>query len=85
MGRVFCKNGQRQLKLMQKKSIKKHVDGFYKILGEMDVLAKQLDNTLEYTEENINDYVLPIYGRELDNMEKMVLLGKMHRETTDNT
>jgi hypothetical protein len=50
----------------------------------MDVLAKQLDSSLEYTEENINEYVVPIYGRELDSMEKMLVLGKLHYAKENN-
>jgi hypothetical protein len=73
------KQGLRQNKLAQNKKTKQHIKSFYKILGDMDVVAKQLDPTLEYTEENINEYILPIYGRELDNMEKFLVLGKMHQ------
>ena len=78
------KQGLRQTKLAERKKTKQHIKGFYKILGDMDSIAGQLDPSIEYTEENIDSHVLPIYGRELDNMEKMVLLGKMHREVTNN-
>lgn len=74
----FMKTGQRQVDRDRKKETKKHVKGFYRILGEMDILAKQLDSSIEYTEENINEYVKPIYGRDLDNMEKFLVLGKLH-------
>lgn len=74
----FAKRGERQAKLVERKKIKMHTKAFYRILGEMDVVAKQLDPMLEYDEENINEYVVPIYGRELDNMEKMLVLGKLH-------
>ena len=74
----FNKKGLRQQKLLERKKTKKHIKSFYKILGEMDILAKQLDSSIEYTEENINDYVKPIYGRDLDGMEKMLVLGKLH-------
>lgn len=42
----------------------------------MHTIAGQLDPSIEYTEENIDSHVLPIYGRELDNMEKMVFIRK---------
>jgi hypothetical protein len=74
----FAKQGLRQSNVLKNKTTNKHVKAFYRILSEMDVLAKQLDPTLEYTEDNINEYTLPIYGRELDGMEKMLVLGKLH-------
>ena len=79
------KQGLRQTKLAERKKTKQHIKGFYKILGDMHSIAGQLDPSIEYTEENIDSHVLPIYGRELDNMEKMVLLGKMNNEKEDNT
>jgi hypothetical protein len=93
----FAKRGERQAKVAKDKMVKKHTKGFYKILGKMDILANQLDPLIEYNEENINEYVEPVYGRNLDSMEKFVVLGKMHRikedinnikvknETEDNT
>jgi len=74
----YLKQGQRQAKLAERKKTKAHVKAFYRILGEMDVVAKQLDPTIEYTEENIDSYVNPIIGRDLDSMEKMLVLGKLH-------
>jgi hypothetical protein len=74
----YLKNGQRKAKLAEKKKTKAHIKAFYKILGEMDVIAKDLDPSLEYNEENINEYVNPILGRDLDSMEKFVVLGKLH-------
>ena len=74
----YLKNGQRQAKLAERKKTKAHVKAFYKILGEMDVIAKQLDPALEYTEENIDSYVNPILGRDLDSYEKFIILGKIH-------
>lgn len=74
----FARVGFRKSKATERAVVKKHTKSFYRILGEMDVVAKQLDSSLEYNEENINEYVLPIYGRELDSMEKMLVLGKLH-------
>ena len=83
----YLKNGQRQAKLAERKKTKAHVKAFYKILGEMDVVAKQLDPMLEYNEDNINSYVNPIIGRDLDSMEKFLVLGKLHtaKEAVNNT
>ena len=83
----YLKNGLRQAKLAERKKTKAHVKAFYKILGDMDVIAKQLDPTLEYNEDNINEYVNPILGRDLDSMEKFVVLGKLHygKKTADQS
>jgi len=74
----YLKQGERQAKLAERKKTKAHIKAFYNILGQMDVVAKQLDHTLEYTEENIDSYVNPIIGRDLDSMEKFLVLGKLH-------
>jgi len=74
----FSNKGLRSNKLVNDKKVKNHLKGFYGILGDMEDLSTKLDITLDYNEDNINDYVLPLYGRELDHMEKFVLLGKLH-------
>jgi len=74
----YLKNGQRQAKLADRKKTKKHIKAFYQIMGKMDVIAKQLNPTLEYNEDNVNDYVKPIFGRDLDSMEKFLVLGKLN-------
>jgi hypothetical protein len=81
------KSGLRQMKVTEDKKVKKHVKAFYSIIGEIDKISKQLDPTIKYTEENINEYVNPILGRDLDNMEQFLLLGKLNvvnNETKDN-
>ena len=81
---TYNKNGQRQAKLAERKKTKAHVKAFYNILGQMDVVAKQLDAMLEYNEDNINEYVNPIIGRDLDSYEKFIILGKMHYKKNEN-
>ena len=81
------KSGLRQMKVAEDKKVKKHVKAFYSIMHTMEEISKELDPTLEYTEDNINDYVKPILGRDLDSMEKFLILGKLHygkEETTNN-
>jgi hypothetical protein len=81
------KNGLRQMKVAENKKVKKHVKAFYSIMDTMETISKELDPTLEYTEDNINDYVKPMLGRDLDSMEKFLVLGKLHygkEETTSN-
>ena len=83
----FMKNGLRQMKVAEDKKVKKHVKAFYSIMHTMEEISKELDPTLEYTEDNINDYVKPMLGRDLDSMEKFLVLGRLHygkEETTNN-
>lgn len=74
----FMKQGLRQMKVAEDKKVKKHVKAFYSIMHTMEEISKELDPTLEYTEDNINDYVKPMLGRDLDSMEKFLVLGKLH-------
>ena len=80
----FMKRGQRQMVVKKNKEVKQHVKGFYKILGQIDEISKQLDPSIEYTEDNINEYVKPLFGRDLDSYEKFLILAKMYHETKDN-
>jgi len=72
------KIGLRQMKVAEDKKVKKHVKAFYSIMHTMEEISKELDPTLEYNEDNINDYVKPMLGRDLDSMEKFLLLGKIY-------
>jgi hypothetical protein len=83
----FANKGLRQTVLLKNKETKKHIEAFYNIIGEIDNISNQLDKSIEYTEENINEYVNPILGRDLDNMEMFLLLGKLNvvnNETKNN-
>ena len=83
----FMKQGQRQMKVAEDKKVKKHIKAFYSIMNTMEDISKQLDPNLDYTEDNINDYVRPILGRDLDSMEKFLVLGKLYHgkeEPSDN-
>lgn len=83
----YMKSGLRQMKVAEDKKVKKHVKAFYSIMHTMEEISKELDPTLEYTEDNINDYVKPMLGRDLDSMEKFLLLGKLstNHMKDDNT
>lgn len=74
---TYNKNGSRQVKLAEKKETKKHLKSFYQIIGKLDEIVKQLDKSVEYTEDNINEYTKPFIGRDLDNMERFMILGKL--------
>ena len=81
------KSGLRQMKVAEDKKVKKHVKAFYSIMHTMEEISKELDSNIEYNEDNINDYVKPMLGRDLDSMEKFLVLGKLHygkEETTNN-
>ena len=81
------KQGLRQMKVAEDKKVKKHVKAFYSIMHTMEEISKELDPTLEYTEDNINDYVQPMLGRDLDSMETFLVLGKLHygKENTSSS
>ena len=83
----FMKQGLRKMKVAEDKKVKKHVKAFYSIMHTMEEISKELDPTLEYTEDNINDYVKPMLGRDLDSMETFLVLGKLHygKENTSSS
>ena len=78
------KQGLRQMKVAEDKKVKKHVKAFYSIMHTMEEISKELDPTLEYTEDNINDYVKPMLGRDLDSMEKFLVLGKIFNKKEES-
>jgi hypothetical protein len=71
----MLKQGFRRDKLQADKKVKAHLKAFYKIMDDMQALADKVDLSIEYTEDNINDY---IDYRELDPMEKFLVLGKIN-------
>lgn len=76
------KSGARQVKLAARTKTKTHLKGFYGILKDMDDIANRLDidEAVEYTDDNINEHVKPIYGRDLDSLEKILVLGKLNNK-----
>lgn len=83
----FSKQGYRTGKLQEDKKVKKHIKSFYQIMGQMENVAftiKEKYPDMEFTEETINEYVNPLIGRDLDSMEKFLVLGKLHHGK-DNT
>jgi len=73
------KKGLRGTQLVKKNETKKHIKAFYKGLAQMEEIANKLDSSIEYREDNINDYVIPILGRELDSTEKFLILSKLNK------
>lgn len=77
----FNKKGWRSFKIKKDKLTKKHVKEFNSILSSISEIAPKLIHKypdVEFTEDNLNDYILEFYHRELDAMEKFILLGKLH-------
>ncbi len=82
---TYNKSGTRLVKLQNKKEVKKHLKGFYEMLGKTSELAEDLKALdVEITEDNINEYAEPIIGRKLDNMEKFLVLGKLNNNEESN-
>ena len=84
--KTYIKNGSRQYKLQEDKKVKKQVKEFYTRIKQMDELVSYLV-TLEdkVTEDNIDNIVPELIGRELDSLERTLILSKINGyETQDN-
>lgn len=76
----FMKKGLREHKLFERKKVQKHTKEFYKILGYMDNVAVDMRKRypeVDFTEDNIDEYIKPHVDRELDSMERFLVLGKL--------
>jgi len=74
----FNKASNRKSSVLDNNKIKKHVSAVYKIIAEVDALAiKIIELNLEVTNENINEVASDIIGRDLDSMERFLLMGKL--------
>lgn len=82
---TYSKNGLRKVKLQDRANIKKQVKEFYTRLKQMDDLVDYLV-TLEdkVTEDNIDKIVPELIGRELDSLERTMILSKIHNYETKN-
>ena len=81
----FLKKGKRIKARADKKELKHRTKDFYKILGELDMVAKKIfidyEGSLdsEVTEENIVEIAADYTDREIAAMEKFILLGKLEQ------
>lgn len=74
----FLRTTKRKSEISKNKQIKIHTKEFYKILNRLDLIANELKELdIEITEDNVNEEASKILGRDLDSMEKFILLGKM--------
>jgi hypothetical protein len=82
---TYTKNGNRQHKLQEDRKVKKQVKEFYTRIRQMDELVEYLV-TLEdkVTEGNIDSTVPELIGRDLDSLERTLILSKIHNYETQN-
>ena len=78
---TFSKNGNRKENVLDKLNTKKQVKTFYIKLKQINELSDHL-KTLDYkvTEENIDSIVPQLIGRDLDSMEKSLILNRLNNE-----
>jgi len=75
---TYKKNGKRQLKVTKNKLVKKHTKGFYKSLNLINDLIRYFkNNNIEVTEDNVEELSKEQLGRDIDSMEKFMLLGNL--------
>ena len=75
------KSSIRKFKVQEDRKVKNHLKEFYKGLNQMESIAVELRKLdVIFTEGNLQKYVTPLLGRDLDSMEKFVLLGKLNKE-----
>lgn len=80
---TYTKNGNRKHKLQEQVKVKKQVKEFYTRIKQIDELVSYLV-TLEdkVTEDNIDSIVPELIGRELDSLEKTLILSKINSYET---
>ena len=78
---TYNKNGIRKKNVLDKLSTKKQVKTFYTKLRQINELSDYL-KTLEdkVTEDNIDSIVPDLIGRDLDSMEKSLILNRLSNE-----
>ena len=78
---TFNKSGIRKKNVLDKLNTKKQVKQFYAKLRQINELSDYL-KTLEdkVTEENIDSIVPELMGRDLDSIEKNLILNRLSNE-----
>lgn len=78
---TYNKSGIRKANVLDKVKTKKQVKTFYTKLKQINNLADHLKTLDELvTEDNINDIVPELIGRELDSIEKNLILNRISYE-----
>jgi len=82
---TYNKNGIRKKNVLDKLNTKKQVKTFYTKLRQINELSDYL-KTLEepVTEDNIDSIVPELIGRDLDSMEKSLILNRLSNGETKN-
>ena len=78
---TYSKSGIRKKNVLDKLSTKKQVKTFYTKLRQINELSDYL-KTLEdkVTEDNIDSIIPELIGRDLDSMEKSLILSRLSNE-----
>lgn len=78
---TYSKSGIRKKNVLDKLSTKKQVKTFYTKLRQINELSDYL-KTLEepITEDNIDSIVPDLIGRDLDSIEKSLILNRLSNE-----
>lgn len=78
---TFNKSGIRKKNVLDKLKTKKQAKQFYTKLRQINELSDYL-KTLEnkVTEDNIDSIVLELIGRDLDSIEKSLILNRLSNE-----
>ena len=81
---TYSKNGFRKANVLDKLNTKKQVKQFYTKLRQINELSDYL-KTLEnkVTEDNIDSIVPDLIGRDLDSMEKSLILNRLNMGTDE--
>jgi len=75
---TFTKNGMRKKNVLDKLNTKKQVKTFYTKLRQINELSDYLKTLPEpVTEDNIDSIVSELIGRDLDSMEKSLILARL--------
>ena len=78
---TYSKNGIRKKNVLDKLSTKKQVKQFYTKLRQINELSDYLKTLPEpVTEDNIDSIVPDLIGRDLDSMEKSLILSRLDNE-----
>ena len=78
---TYSKSGVRKKNVLDKLSTKKQVKQFYIKLRQINELSDYLKTLPEpVTEDNIDSIVSELIGRDLDSMEKSLILARLSNE-----
>ena len=76
---TYSKSGIRKKNVLDKLSTKKQVKTFYTKLRQINELSDYLKTLKDkVTEENIDSIVSELIGRDLDSMEKSLILNRLN-------